>query len=107
MQSVQGNSSYGGVKSILPIKLIAAGVIPVIFAVASSLPAFVGQVLKATNNPAYFELANNLIAWFQACSQVRLQALNQRICLSNCLLCAGYSVHILLYRYRVQFKRDC
>jgi len=64
---VQGNSSYGGVKSILPIKLIAAGVIPVIFAVAFlSLPAFVGQILKATGNPAYAELANNLILWFQA-----------------------------------------
>ena len=64
---VQGNSSYGGVKSILPIKLIAAGVIPVIFAVAFlSLPAFVGQVLKATGNAQYLELANNLIAWFQA-----------------------------------------
>ena len=64
---VQGNSSYGGVKSILPIKLIAAGVIPVIFAVAFlSLPAFIGQVLKATNNPAYLEIANNLILWFQA-----------------------------------------
>ncbi len=64
---VQGNSSYGGVKSILPIKLIAAGVIPVIFAVAFlSLPAFVGQVLKASHNPAYLQLANNLITWFQA-----------------------------------------
>ncbi len=64
---VHGNSSYGGVKSILPVKLIAAGVIPVIFAVAFlSLPAFVGQVLKATGNPAYLELANNLIVWFQA-----------------------------------------
>lgn len=64
---VQGNSSYGGVKSILPIKLIAAGVIPVIFAVAFlSLPAFVGQVLKAAGNPAHLELANNLITWFQA-----------------------------------------
>ena len=64
---VQGNSSYGGVKSILPIKLIAAGVIPVIFAVAFlSLPAFVGQILKATGNPEYAELANNLILWFQA-----------------------------------------
>lgn len=64
---VQGNSSYGGVKSILPIKLIAAGVIPVIFAVAFlSLPAFVGQILKANGNPAYSELANNLILWFQA-----------------------------------------
>lgn len=64
---VQGNSSYGGVKSILPIKLIAAGVIPVIFAVAFlSLPAFVGQVLKATGDASYAELANNLILWFQA-----------------------------------------
>lgn len=64
---VQGNSSYGGVKSILPVKLIAAGVIPVIFAVAFlSLPAFIGQVLKATGNPAYAELAQNLITWFQA-----------------------------------------
>lgn len=63
---VQGNSNYGGVKSILPMKLIAAGVIPVIFAVAFlSLPAFVGQVLKATNNPAYQEVATNLVKWFQ------------------------------------------
>ncbi|TAL14749.1 preprotein translocase subunit SecY [Patescibacteria group bacterium] len=64
---VQGNSSYGGIKSILPVKLIAAGVIPVIFAVAFlSLPAFIGQVLKATGNPAYADLASNLILWFQA-----------------------------------------
>ena len=64
---VQGNSSYGGVKSILPIKLIAAGVIPVIFAVAFlSLPAFLGQILKAGGDAAYLDLANNLILWFQA-----------------------------------------
>lgn len=64
---VHGNSSYGGIKSILPVKLIAAGVIPVIFAVAFlSLPAFVGQVLKATGNVAYHDLAANLILWFQA-----------------------------------------
>ncbi|HEY1085391.1 MAG TPA: preprotein translocase subunit SecY [Candidatus Saccharimonadales bacterium] len=63
---VQGNSSYGGVKSILPMKLIAAGVIPVIFAVAFlSLPAFVGQVLKATGSEAYADIATNLITWFQ------------------------------------------
>lgn len=63
---VQGNSSYGGVKSILPIKLIAAGVIPVIFAVALlSLPAFIGQVLKATGNANYQVIATNLITWFQ------------------------------------------
>ena len=64
---VQGNSSYGGIKSILPIKLITAGVIPIIFAVAFlSLPAFIGQVIKATGNEDYMALANNLILWFQA-----------------------------------------
>ncbi len=64
---VQGNSSYGGVKSVLPIKLIAAGVIPVIFAVAFlSLPAFAGQILRATGNPDFASLADNLILWFQA-----------------------------------------
>lgn len=64
---VQGNSSYGGVKSILPMKLIAAGVIPVIFAVAFlSLPAFIGQVIRSTGNADYQVLANNLINWFQA-----------------------------------------
>lgn len=63
---VQGNSSYGGIKSILPVNLIAAGVIPVIFAVAFlSLPAFLGQILKATGNEAYVGIANNLILWFQ------------------------------------------
>lgn len=63
---LQGNSSYGGVKSILPVKLITAGVIPVIFSVAFlSLPAFVGQVLLATGNPDYQGIANNLVTWFQ------------------------------------------
>lgn len=41
--------------------------IPVIFAVAFlSLPAFIGQILKATGNEAYAVLANNLITWFSA-----------------------------------------
>jgi preprotein translocase subunit SecY len=63
---LQGNSSYGGVRSILPVKLITAGVIPVIFAVAFlSIPAFIGQVLLATGNDSYQDIANKLIAWFQ------------------------------------------
>ena len=64
---VHGNSNYGDVKSILPVKLIAAGVIPVIFAVAFlSLPQFVGQVMKASGNADLLPTANKLIAWFQA-----------------------------------------
>ena len=62
---VQGNSAYSGVKSILPVKLITAGVIPVIFAVAFlALPAFIGQLLKSSGNADYQGLANNLITWF-------------------------------------------
>jgi preprotein translocase subunit SecY len=62
---VQGNSSYGGVKSILPMKMIAAGVIPVIFAVAFlSLPSFVGQVMKATGNESYQAIGDTLVTWF-------------------------------------------
>ena len=64
---VHGNSNYGDVKSILPVKLIAAGVIPVIFAVSFlSLPQFIGQVMKASNNPDLLPTANKLITWFQA-----------------------------------------
>ena len=64
---VQGNSTYGGIKSILPVKLISANVIPIIFAVSFlSLPAFIGQIIKATGNPAFLGFANNLILWFQS-----------------------------------------
>jgi preprotein translocase subunit SecY len=63
---VRGNSAYSGVKSILPVKIITAGVIPIIFAVAFlSLPAFIGQLLLATGNDSYQNLANTLITWFQ------------------------------------------
>ena len=55
---VRGNSMYGGIKSILPIKLIAAGVVPVIFATAFlSLPALVGQVITS------LDAGNEVGAW--------------------------------------------
>ena len=62
---VHGNSSYGGIKSILQIKLIAAGVIPVIFATAFlSLPALIGQVMTSIdpNN----EVGSTLVSVFSA-----------------------------------------
>lgn len=63
---VQGNRAYGGVTSILPIKLITAGVIPVIFAVAFlALPAFIGQVLKASSAANLQQIGTNLATWFQ------------------------------------------
>ncbi|HEU0266683.1 MAG TPA: preprotein translocase subunit SecY [Candidatus Saccharimonadaceae bacterium] len=92
---VQGNSSYGGVKSILPMKLIAAGVIPVIFAVAFlSLPAFVGQVLKATHNIQFGDLATNLVTWFQAPQPGQLQTGWDGIIYPAC-----YFVLVILFTY--------
>ena len=62
---VHGNSSYGGIKSILPIKMIAAGVIPVIFATAFlSLPALIGQVITSFNPDN--EIGANLVSIFSA-----------------------------------------
>lgn len=64
---VHGNTAYSGVKSILPVKLITAGVIPVIFAVAFlALPAFVGQLFRTmTSQPNLVTIGENLVKWFQ------------------------------------------
>ena len=71
---VHGNSSYGGIKSILPIKIIAAGVIPVIFATAFlSLPALVGQVMMSVNPTS--EVGAALVATFSAPSASNFQAI--------------------------------
>ena len=62
---VHGNSAYGGIRSILPIKLIAAGVIPVIFATAFlSLPALIGQFVLTLNPENTF--GSTLISLFTA-----------------------------------------
>jgi len=64
---VQGNRTYGGITTVLPVKLITAGVIPIIFAVAFlSVPGFVGQLLGGNANPELAQLGNNLVTWFQA-----------------------------------------
>jgi preprotein translocase subunit SecY len=63
---VQGNRTYGGVTTVLPIKLITAGVIPIIFAVAFlSVPAFVGQILSGSGSTRMQEIGTNLALWFQ------------------------------------------
>ena len=63
---VQGNRTYGGVTTILPVKLIIAGVIPIIFAVAFlSVPSFVGQILQNNSSARLVDLGQNLTTWFQ------------------------------------------
>jgi preprotein translocase subunit SecY len=63
---VQGNRAYGGVTTILPIKLITAGVVPIIFAVAFlSVPSFVGEILTNNHDPHLQHLGTDLATWFQ------------------------------------------
>lgn len=62
---VQGNRTYGGVTTVLPVKLITAGVIPIIFAVAFlTVPSFVGQLLSSNGSEAWRQFGTNLTVWF-------------------------------------------
>jgi preprotein translocase subunit SecY len=63
---LQGNRVYGGITTTLPIRLITAGVVPIIFALAFlSLPAFIGQLLSQSATGKWQELGQNLVTWFQ------------------------------------------
>jgi len=62
---LQGNRVYGGITTTLPVRLITAGVVPIIFALAFlSLPAFVGQLLGQTHGH-WQHLGTQLSTWFQ------------------------------------------
>ena len=63
---VQGNRAYGGITTILPVKLITAGVIPIIFAVAFlSVPSFAGQLLTNNHSARLQHVGTTLSTWFQ------------------------------------------
>jgi preprotein translocase subunit SecY len=63
---VQGNRAYGGVTTVLPVKLITAGVVPIIFAVAFlSVPSFVGQLLTSSHSARLAEWGTKAAQWFQ------------------------------------------
>ena len=96
---VHGNTSYGGIKSILPIKLIAAGVIPVIFATAFlSLPALIGQVITSVNPDN--SLGTTLTTLFTAPSASNFQTLYpDGITAQWFLYPAIYFVLVILFTY--------
>lgn len=71
---VQGNRTYGGVTTTLPIKLITAGVIPIIFALAFlSVPSFVGTLMSNSKTEHWQTLGQNLVSWFQTPTASSLQ----------------------------------
>ncbi len=64
---VQGNRTYGGVTTILPVKLITAGVVPIIFAVAFlSVPSFAGQLMSSAHSARLQHIGTQLVTWFQS-----------------------------------------
>lgn len=64
---VQGNRAYGGITTILPVKLITAGVVPIIFAVAFlSVPSFAGQLMQSSHSTRLQHIGSNLTSWFTA-----------------------------------------
>lgn len=71
---VQGNRAYGGVTTVLPVKLITAGVVPIIFAVAFlSVPSFVGQLLTSSHSARMATFGSHLTTWFQTPSASTFQ----------------------------------
>jgi preprotein translocase subunit SecY len=63
---VQGNRAYGGITTILPVKLITAGVVPIIFAVAFlSVPSFAGQLMTGAHSAHLQHIGQDLVTWFQ------------------------------------------
>jgi preprotein translocase subunit SecY len=63
---VQGNRAYGGVTTTLPVKLITAGVVPIIFAIAFlSVPSFAGQLMSTSGSERLQTLGAHLVTWFQ------------------------------------------
>ena len=64
---LQGNRVYGGINTTLPIRLVTAGVIPIIFALAFlSIPSFVGQLLSQSASGGWQTFGTNLVTWFQS-----------------------------------------
>jgi preprotein translocase subunit SecY len=65
--------TYGSVDTHLPLRLITAGVIPVIFALTFlSIPTFLGQVLANASTEWVARLAQNMTAWFSPSSWIYL-----------------------------------
>lgn len=61
----RGDRVFAGVDTHLPLRVIAAGVIPIIFALAFlSIPGLVGQLLTNAKTPWVAQFATQLTTWF-------------------------------------------
>ena len=68
---VRAGGSFGSIASHLPIKVNAAGVIPIIFAIALlAMPIFLGQFFRQAQSPWLAAFANTLIQYFQPSTNI-------------------------------------
>lgn len=68
---VSSAKSYTGVDTHLPLRVITAGVIPIIFALAFlSVPTFLGQLLQSAQTAWVASLATKLTTWFAPTSWI-------------------------------------
>jgi preprotein translocase subunit SecY len=66
---MRGNRIYSGVETFLPIRLITAGVIPIIFALAFlAVPTFVGQLLAGAKSHWVVSVAHFMTTFFATTS---------------------------------------
>ena len=64
-KKIQGNRAYSDVSTHLPLKLIVAGVIPIIFAIAFlSMPQLIGQILQSVDSSTWKGIGDSLVLWF-------------------------------------------
>ena len=63
-KKIEGNRAYSDVSTHLPLKLAAAGVIPIIFAIAFlTMPQIIGQLLEGASAP-WGGIGQRLTEWF-------------------------------------------
>ena len=68
---VRGSRTYGGVETHLPLKVILAGVIPIIFALAFlSVPGFLGQIFSKAHSQSLAHIAQHAATLFAPTSLV-------------------------------------
>jgi len=61
----RGDRVFAGVDTHLPLRVITAGVIPIIFALAFlSIPGLLGQILTSAKTHWVSQFASNLTTWF-------------------------------------------
>lgn len=97
---IRGNKMYGGVDTVLPIKLIIAGVIPIIFAVAFlSVPSFIGSLLQNADSAWLSEIGVRLVEWFSAGGGILGGAQTAATGTSNVIYPIAYFLLVVVFSY--------